>query len=182
MTDHLGGHGGRTWVDAGALSYLCQTFEIKSMLDIGCGVGGMRAVSEKQGVVWTGIEGDPEVQHDQIIKHDFTQGVVPDLHRFDLGWSVEFLEHVMPQYQLNYMHAFQQCDIVVCTAAPPNYGGHHHVNEQAAEYWHRTFRQFGFEFLADITAETVKASTMRTPRQGVSFMRLTGMVFSNTRT
>ena len=36
---HLGGQNGRCWDDEGCLDWAIKTFDVKSMLDIGCGYG-----------------------------------------------------------------------------------------------------------------------------------------------
>lgn len=37
-TSHLGGHLYRTWTDEKTLKYLIEKYEVKSMVDVGCGV------------------------------------------------------------------------------------------------------------------------------------------------
>lgn len=126
-----------------------------------------------------GIDGDPDLKkRDYIFPWDFTKGV-PPLSNFtwDLGWSVEFLEHVEKQYIPNYMEVFQKCRYVVCTAAPPGWGGHHHVNEQDYLYWIDKFRRYGFQFDNPMTQEMRKYSTMQEHSKGSSFMKRTGMFF-----
>jgi len=41
LPKHLGGHQNKTHLDVGTLEFFKSTFNIKSMLDIGCGPGGM---------------------------------------------------------------------------------------------------------------------------------------------
>jgi hypothetical protein len=41
LPEHLGGHLNKTHVDEGALDFLIENFDIATMLDIGCGTGGM---------------------------------------------------------------------------------------------------------------------------------------------
>ena len=178
--DHLGGHGDRTWTDEGVLSFLSNTFGISSMLDIGCGPGGMKEIAESLNIDWTGIDGDPSVEKEGILIHDFTKGSVKDLPIFDLGWSVEFLEHVEEQYQPHYMHAFSRCKYVVCTAAPPGFEGVHHVNEQFVKYWIKVFNEHGFIYNREATEVMMRHSTMnkhnKTQR---NFIEMTGMFFRN---
>jgi len=145
-------------------------------VDVGCGPGGMREVAESMGVDWTGVDGDPAVCHSTsgIRMHDFTLGPVERVvdGGFDLAWSVEFLEHVEERYVPNYMQLFAKCAIVACTAAPPGYPGHHHVNCRSLEYWQGVFAAHGFRFDAAATAELRSASTMTK-----GFMAATGMLF-----
>jgi 2-polyprenyl-3-methyl-5-hydroxy-6-metoxy-1,4-benzoquinol methylase len=178
LPEHLGGHNNVTHIDRGAFLYLQDKFAFYSMLDIGCGLGGMIQYAMDRGVSARGVDGDftltyPDDIRKFITLHDFTKGPLPESKiLYDLGWSVEFLEHVDEEYQDNYMKAFQLCNYVVATAAPPGYPGHHHVNCRDQEYWIDVFAKYGFKFLETETKEVRAYSTMRKP-----FMNRTGMVF-----
>ena len=176
LPSHLGGHLNKTHNDRGALTFLMNEYTITSFLDIGCGPGGMVALAGMRGLQAVGVDGDWEVPKERdtdIIIHDFTHGPAPLEREFDLGWSVEFLEHVEEKYQDNYMQAFARCKYVVATAAPPGYPGHHHVNCQPQEYWHKVFDKYGFDYDDAITQRIRKQeSTMQKP-----FMQTTGMFF-----
>jgi len=173
---HLGGHLNRTWVDEGALGFLVDRFSVSSMVDVGCGPAGMKEIAESVGVDWLGVDGDPELSREGVVIHDFNDGPVDIQKTFDLGWSVEFLEHVYERYQPHYMDIFSKCDMVLCTAALPGWGGHHHVNEQELPYWVDVFSKHGFTYRKDITEQVVSKSTMR-QKKGSSFMRRAGMFF-----
>lgn len=41
LPEHLGGHKNRTHLDEGSLDHCIKILQVKSMLDIGCGPGGM---------------------------------------------------------------------------------------------------------------------------------------------
>ena len=183
MENHLGGHNNTTWIDEGCLSYLVETFAVASMVDIGCGTGGMKEVAAHLEVDWLGMDGDPSVRQDGVLIYDFTKGCpVQERVQFDLGWSIEFLEHVEEQYMDNYMEVFSRCRHIVCTAAPPGFGGHHHVNEQANDYWIAKFKERGMYYDSAITMAMKKRSTMKRKRKRStpkSFMELTGMYFRN---
>jgi len=181
LPSHLGGHLNKTHTDRGTLLYLMEKYNIKSFLDIGCGPGGMVQIANWRGLDALGIDGDWEVRKEpeaKVLIHDYTTGPAPleaaSLRiAFDLGWSVEFLEHVEEQYLDNYMQDFARCKYVVCTAAGPGAPGHHHVNCQPAEYWHAVFDKYGFDYDDETTQEIrLKKSNMQKP-----FMQRTGMFF-----
>jgi len=181
LPSHLGGHLNKTHTDRGTLLYLMEKFDIKSFLDIGCGPGGMVQIANWRGLDSLGIDGDWEVPKEpeaKVLIHDYTTGPAPletaSLRiAFDLGWSVEFLEHVDEQYLDNYMQDFARCKYVVCTAAGPGAPGHHHVNCQPPEYWHAVFDKYGFDYDDETTQEIrLKKSNMQKP-----FMQRTGMFF-----
>ena len=112
----------------------------------------------------------------EVILHDFTTGPCRafDHQMFDLGWSVEFLEHVEEQYIPNFMDLFQKCRNLIVTAAPPGWPGEHHVNCQPKEYWIEVFAEYGLVYSEPFTNAIKTASTMRKP-----FMQQNGMFFYN---
>jgi len=182
---HLGGHEGETHVDDGSLTYLINKFNIRSMLDVGCGPGGMIKLAKEKNLLVTGIDGDDKVEREEdviknIIIHDYCTGpFIPDTI-FDLAWSVEFLEHVEAGYIPNYMPSFQKCKYVIATHAKPkpdtvngkSATNYHHVNEQFEDYWIDIFNTYGFDYSAPFTKELRQASTMTK-----NFVRENGLVF-----
>lgn len=175
---HLGGHFGITHLDQGALQSLIDRFAIQSMIDVGCGPGGMVALAHRLGIDALGIDGDglmfkrwPKLRS-RFVLHDFSRAPLRGLPSCDLAWSCEFLEHVEERYQAHYMPAFETARIVVCTAAPPGMKGHHHVNCQPSHYWTDVFERHGFEFDEAETERVRKASTMKR-----DFIRVRGLCF-----
>ncbi len=173
---HLGGHQNETHIDDGALSLMIENFGVKSYLDVGCGPGGMVDLAISKGLDAQGVDGDFTVKRSfPCIIHDFTTGPAPIPNRiYDMGWSVEFLEHVEQRYISNYMDAFLKCKRVVVTHGLPGQPGHHHVNLQNAEYWFHTFAMYGFLFDLNTTNKLRQASTM-----AERYIRTTGLVFFN---
>jgi len=175
LPSHLGGHLNKTHNDRGVLTFLVNQYNIKTFLDIGCGPGGMVELAQMRGLDAVGVDGDWTVERPQDVRvmiHDYTVGPTQWTREFDLGWSVEFLEHVEEKYQDNYMQDFARCKYVVATAAPPGYPGHHHVNCREEEYWHDVFNKYGLEYDHDVTMKIREVSTMQKP-----FMQRTGMFF-----
>lgn len=175
LPNHLGGHAGITHLDAPLLEFLVDSFALNSFLDVGCGPGGMVKTANEFGLDALGIDGDFKVKKvtDDIIIHDFRNGVA--YHGiFDLGWSVEFLEHVEETYMPFYMSSFSRCQYVFATHAPPGATGHHHVNCQDDSYWVQKFEMYGFEYDEKMTKRCREASGMRR-----DFVRDTGLFFRN---
>ena len=176
LPPHLGGHLNKTHTDRDLLTYLIETHGIKSMLDVGCGPGGMVEIGRLRGLDAFGIDGDFTLDYNDEIRpfihvHDFTTGPAPIDGEFDLCWSVEFLEHVEEQYIPNYMEAFRLCKYVVATSSVST-RGHNHVNCQPQEYWQKVFSDYGLTFDPDATAMIRKKSSMQKP-----FMQNTGMFY-----
>jgi SAM-dependent methyltransferase len=173
---HLGGHENLTQFDEGAFDWLVEYTGARSFLDIGCGPGGMAAYALSRGLDAVGVDGDPSCAHGCpfIIEHDYTKGPL-DAGRFDLGWAVEFVEHVDERYLANFMATLSGCKTVFITAAVPGQPGHHHVNCQWGDYWIARFAEAGFEHDRQATIDVRAASTMAS-----RFTQNTGLVFRRT--
>ena len=173
VEEHLGGGEVRCWEDEGTLDWAIQTFNVKSMIDIGCGQACQVKLAREKGLEAIGIDADPRVlTPDLHIKHDFAKEKFSIDQKFDLAWSCEFLEHVYEEYIPNYMPAFQSAKIVICTHAPPGRPGTHHVNCQTPDYWKDVFYQYGFRWDEQGTQMIRQRTTM-----GKAFMRKYGLLF-----
>jgi hypothetical protein len=170
---HLGGHENLTQFDEGAFDYLVARTGARSFLDIGCGPGGMAAYALARGLQARGVDGDPTCARGSafVIEHDFASGPL-DAGRYDLGWAVEFVEHVDEVYVPHFMTTFAGCANVFITAAVPGQPGHHHVNCQWGDYWIARFREAGFDYDGEASQGVRAASTMAS-----RFTQNTGMVF-----
>ena len=181
LEEHLGGHGGLTHLDKGSLNWF-KSLGFSSFLDIGCGPGGMVELAESMEFKVLGIDGDYTLKrynNDRFIIHDFTKGSIDINETFDIGWSVEFVEHVDAKYIPNYMPCFQSCNTVVVTYAPPGWEGHHHVNLQDEDYWIQTFATNGLKHNAELTHQLRQHSTMNLGKKGKkAFVRNRGLVFT----
>lgn len=179
LPDHLGGHAGYTNDDVGVLSRLIDRYHPKTFLDIGCGPGGMLKAAKDRGIEALGIDGDYTLSFGDlnVLVHDFTTGpaFLGD-SRFDLGWSVEFLEHVDKQYLPFIKPAFRRCSRVWITHALPGQIGWHHVNCQKPDYWVRVFSSWGFRLDRGFSRLLRQSSTMEGP-----YSRKTGMLFERIR-
>lgn len=176
LPEHLGRGEGKeplTHIDGGALRLLKNKFDLKSMIDVGCGSGGMVQLALDLGIDAIGVDGDWSFERDVPFSlHDYEKGsFVPD-REFDLCYSCEFVEHVWEKYRQNFFDTFKSAKYLLITHAPPGQGGHHHVNEQPAEYWIDALNQDGWEYDETTTMEVRKASTMR-----MFFMRENGLFF-----
>jgi len=166
-----------THIDVGTLDFIVQKYNIKSFVDIGCGPMGMVHTAQARGLEVVGIDGDPRLKEafPALKLHDYTKNCLKLDKTYDLGWSVEFLEHVSEKYINNYMETFKCCKRLCITHAPPNKKGHHHVNCQDAAYWIMKFTEYGFTYEEDTTKEIRSKSTMVR-----EFMRNNGLFFINT--
>ena len=182
LEPHLGGHQNKTHLDNGALDWLIKTVDAKSFLDIGCGPGGMVELAKSKGLLVKGIDGDHTLKRPNetdYTLHDFSKApLIPDFE-YDIGWSVEFVEHVEEKYIPNYMPCFQSCNTVVITYAPPGWEGHHHVNLKDEDYWIQTFATNGLKHNAEMTHQLRQHSTKNLGKKGKkAFVRNRGLVFT----
>lgn len=172
LPEHLGGHQGMTWIDEPVLDYLIDRYGVTSMLDIGCGPGGMVDAARARGLSAWGIDGDWTIGREYVVMHDYTAGPYP-ARGFDLIWCVEFVEHVAAEYEANYLATFDAGRVLYLTAAYPGQGGHHHVNEQPAQYWIERLGRRGW-------VEDLEATQWVRRNGATPFAQMTGMVFTMT--
>jgi len=156
VPSHLGGHSNKTWTDSGSLQFMYDNYNVRSMIDVGCGPGGQVAEARKIGISATGFDGDHTVNPDVLI--DFTKADYHTEEVWDLAWCVEFLEHVEEQYLPNYMALLSKCKYVVCTAS--TWSGPLHVNCKERDYWIEKFNNHGFTFSEEMLNGVLKHSTM----------------------
>ena len=172
---HLGGHFNRTNMDKGALDIMIDKCHVRSLIDVGCGTGGMVAYAKWKGLDAIGIDGDGSLPHySYMICHDFTISSLDSLppKDFDLLWTVEFLEHIEECFLANLRSIFRKARYVISTAAPSGQYGYHHVNCQDERYWRDWFENLGFDVDKELTATVRHCSTMRS-----NFMRNNGVVW-----
>ena len=177
-------HGGGTNTDRETLKFLKEEFGFKTMLDIGCGTGGQVFIAEEENYEAYGVDGTTEIPKQTNFQQvDYRLGISSFDIDFDLGWSVEFAEHVEEKCIPIFMKEFQKCKNVVFTAAPPFWGGKNHVNEQTEFYWIDKFRDYGFE-LDHYLTRTIREKSVtemngevRPPRQ--QFVKIRGLYFVN---
>lgn len=182
----IGSHVWRTHIDPGALkALLSEEPNIKTMIDVGCGPGGMRSIAEANNLQWLGLDGDPAVKekNDRIwtvnmeipnevsqVHHHLWRLLTP-LTRPVLGWSVEHLEHLhQDEGVANVGCVFKLCDIVCITHSLKVQPSHHTV--KPAIFWTEIFHNWGFMLDYDLTRRVRKESRMVR-----EFMRETGLVF-----
>ncbi len=172
---HLGGHFNRTNMDKGALDVMINKCHVRSLIDVGCGTGGMVAYAKWKGLNAIGIDGDDSLPHySYMICHDFTTSSLDSLpsRDFDLLWTVEFLEHIEERFLPNLRGIFRKARYVISTAAPLGQYGYHHVNCQDDKYWRDWFEDLGFDVDKKLTTTVRHRSTMRS-----NFMRNNGVVW-----
>jgi hypothetical protein len=119
-----------------AWKYVIDKYSIKSIMDVGSGVGHAAKWFIEQGLEVTPIEGLPDnVKNSQVpaIEHDLT--VSPFIKQVDLVNCVEVVEHIEETYLNNLLDTICSGTYIFMTHAVPGQKGHHHVNCQLTSYW-----------------------------------------------
>lgn len=176
MTSHLSSHLNKSNNDSSLLSYVKSGYNIETMLDIGCGIGGMSAIAEQNEIEWNGIDKDQDlkVSNKNFKLFDFRSGKLNIYKEYDLIWSIEFLEHLEEKFLDNVMPLFELGQIIIISTPPPGTPGIHHVNCRDKEYWIEKFKEYGLIYSKKLTNEFKKKSNMRK-----NFFKKNGFVFLN---
>ena len=83
--NHLGGHFGFTSMIRSTFDFITEKYEIKSILDVGCGPAGMVEYANYKKIYAIGIDGDPDLpKKDYVSLHDFANGPFVLEKKFDL--------------------------------------------------------------------------------------------------
>jgi len=143
----------------------------------------MVELATEKGLTALGIDGDhtsTRFNIESFIIHDYTTGPIVVEDKYDVVWSVEFLEHVEEEYMPNYMRTFQCAKSAVVTYAPPGWNGHHHVNLQEEDYWIAKFEEYGFKLDRQKTNILRQQSTLNLGKKGrKAFVKNRGLFFNN---
>jgi SAM-dependent methyltransferase len=129
---------------------------VRSVVDVGCGVGSwLRAAHEFGATRCLGIDGDYVdrtrllVDTSEFRAQDLENGRLTSVVRggetFDLALSMEVAEHLSSGRAASFIGEICGLgDFVLFSAAIPDQGGTHHVNEQWPDYWAALFDSQGF--------------------------------------
>jgi len=144
------------YVEACALiaTEIHRRFRPRTVVDWGCGAGLHLAALAECGARVRGIDGadlDADLLASSVSfrRADITRPVDPALtwERYDLSLCIDVLEHIHEeQADATLANVVRGADMVILSCAPPNQGGHHHVNEQPRRYWIEKMAALGWEY------------------------------------
>jgi SAM-dependent methyltransferase len=134
------------------LQLLYGTYQPKSVLDVGCGLGGWLAAAEELGCQrLVGVDGawvDPQALISKRIEFS-NANLEKDFNiaaRFDLCISVEVAEHLPADCARAFVERLcAASDVVLFSAAIRLQGGTYHQNEQWQSYWADMFQEAGYD-------------------------------------
>jgi SAM-dependent methyltransferase len=130
---------------------------VRSVVDVGCGVGTWAAQFEANGVLNVcGIDGDYvdrsqlQIRPERFLARDLTKSLRLD-QRFDLAVCLEVAEHLPESRAESFVADLTSlAPCLLFSAAIPGQGGNHHVNEQYLPYWIDLFRERKYEAIDPI--------------------------------
>lgn len=128
-----------------------KTVQTKSVIDVGCGMGGwLRAFAENGVTVVRGVDGDyvdsskMYIAPEHFTPVDLSQPLKLD-ERFDLAICLEVAEHLPDRASSGLVRSLTElAPVVLFSASAPGQGGTGHINEQWPEYWTDVFAQQDF--------------------------------------
>lgn len=128
--------------------------DFKSVVDVGCGVGGWVKACLEMGITDVlGIDGNARSRDLVIPTEYFVHGDVTEraLSRnkvgrtFDLALSLEVAEHLKESYLSYYLdNLVHLSNYILFSAAIPGQGGVGHINEQWPSYWLIKFAAYDY--------------------------------------
>lgn len=133
---------------------LLDMYPAKSVIDAGCGDGSWLSVFKENGAETVfGVDGNwVDVSQLRISEKNFERrsldkSIDVDEH-FDLSMSLEVAEHLPPERAKGFVDELcALAPVVLFSAAIPDQGGHHHINEQWPAYWAEYFAANGYRLI-----------------------------------
>lgn len=133
------------------LPYIINTFNVKSVIDIGCGNGSWLNMAKQLGIInIKGIDGvqvpqaELLINKDEFLQVDLQKPFKED-SKYDLAICLEVAEHLHEDAAQTIVNTIcSYSDVILFSAAIPNQGGQNHLNEQWPDYWQEKFEVNGF--------------------------------------
>ena len=128
-----------------------EQFRPRALADLGCGCGVYSSLFAALGAEVLALDGvKPPAEHSfpvEIKVRDLTEPFENTWGSFDLALCLEVAEHIPEELLPAFLKNITSFgDTLLLSAAPPNQGGHHHVNEQPRRYWVRKLKEVGFAY------------------------------------
>ena len=147
---------------------LFNEFNPRRLIDLGSGCGVYSHFFRQRGVDVLSIDGvQPPAEHsfpgplhlrDLTVPFENVWGV------FDMTLCLEVAEHIPESFIDPFLENLTRfSDLLILSAAPPNQGGHHHVNEQPKRYWVKRLSEIGFVYDRKKTGQLMETFKLNKP-------------------
>lgn len=142
---------------------LFDQFSPRRIVDAGCGCGVYVDAFRRRGVEVVAIDGvacPPEYSFTfDRVDRDLTEPFENEWGPFDFALCLEVAEHIPEEFSGVFLDNLARLsDTLVLSAAPPNQGGTHHVNEQPKRYWVKKLAERGYRYNRKRTGEFLEES------------------------
>ncbi|WP_157143926.1 methyltransferase domain-containing protein [Brachyspira pilosicoli] len=135
------------------LGMLLKYYNIKSMIDVGCGIGAWLKSAIEFGIDdVVGIDCNEISEEKLLVPRKYIKIDNLETHKniylkkYDIAVSLEVAEHLSPEYSENFIKMLTSySDIVLFSAAIPNQIGTNHINCQKPEFWFKYFDQLEYK-------------------------------------
>ncbi len=154
--------------------YVIQRFCVSSVMDLGSGVGNAADWFFKHGVRTIAVEGlaaNIPLSFYPAVCHDLTKG--PVVTSVDLVHCQEVVEHIDERYLGSLLSSLACGRVILMTHVLPGQGGHHHVNEKAADYWIKHIEERGYSLMVEDTNRVRRLAK----QERALYMERSGLVF-----
>lgn len=176
---HLGGNileGDPFTFSPDVWDYVLKRFSIRSVLDLGSGMGYSANYFHKAGcqvIAVDGLENNCRKAVYPTIKCDLTKDKV--FCEVDLVHCQELVEHIDEKYLSNLLASLSCGKIILMTNALPGQDGYHHVNLQPTEYWINHLKKLG----CTVMQEDTKRIRAMAEKEGAVYLARTGLLLYN---
>jgi SAM-dependent methyltransferase len=157
-------------------NYLVGRFAVKTVLDLGAGLGYSSNYFHRAGaqvVAVDGLEFNVKNSLYPSMLIDLTNS--PVICRVDLVHCQEVVEHIEERYVENVLKSLTCGKFIVMTNALPGAEGYHHVNCQPTEYWIKHLKRYGCELMVEDTERVRRLAE----QDKAWYLKDTGIVLAN---
>jgi hypothetical protein len=157
-------------------TYLVKRFSIRSVLDIGSGIGYSSEYFSNLGCKVIAVDGLADNCDKSVyptLKVDISKEAI--YTKVDLVHCQEVVEHIEELYLENLLKSMTCGKYIVMTNALPGQGGYHHVNEQPTEYWISHLKKHNCEVLVEDSNRIRRIAA----QDGATYLAKTGLVLTN---
>ena len=138
--------------------HIIERFKPLSVVDLGCAEGAWLSVFSDHGVddllgfdgPW-GSKSNLRIPEDKFKVIDFENFTSLCNRTFDLAISLEVAEHISENASDDFVRELTKLSKrIIFSAAIPEQGGLHHINEQPPSYWKKKFEKLNYHQVDDL--------------------------------